>query len=110
MAASGSQGDVPGLLAALERHSNLSRPLQSSLGLRNLDVLGLDAEVAVLLDKARDPPLIIPEEYSVLSRLHQHPVDCTCFPACHFSPLETEARSEERRVGKECRSRWSPYH
>src|SRR2546422_7402479 len=28
-------------------------------------------------------------------------------------PLEIEstlARSEERRVGKECRSRWSPYH
>ena len=23
---------------------------------------------------------------------------------------EAEARSEERRVGKECRSRWSPYH
>src|SRR3712207_4537404 len=23
---------------------------------------------------------------------------------------ETELRSEERRVGKECRSRWSPYH
>ena len=23
---------------------------------------------------------------------------------------EEEARSEERRVGKECRSRWSPYH
>src|SRR3989440_4074763 len=22
----------------------------------------------------------------------------------------TESRSEERRVGKECRSRWSPYH
>ena len=21
-----------------------------------------------------------------------------------------ECRSEERRVGKECRSRWSPYH
>src|SRR5258706_9247432 len=25
-------------------------------------------------------------------------------------PLVDEARSEERRVGKECRSRWSPYH
>ena len=25
------------------------------------------------------------------------------------TPLE-ETRSEERRVGKECRSRWSPYH
>ena len=25
-------------------------------------------------------------------------------------PKELEVRSEERRVGKECRSRWSPYH
>src|SRR2546430_5922842 len=24
--------------------------------------------------------------------------------------LYTSVRSEERRVGKECRSRWSPYH
>src|SRR3989449_9452463 len=24
--------------------------------------------------------------------------------------IDTAARSEERRVGKECRSRWSPYH
>ena len=24
--------------------------------------------------------------------------------------IEEEPRSEERRVGKECRSRWSPYH
>src|SRR3712207_9301486 len=26
------------------------------------------------------------------------------------SPLLHNDRSEERRVGKECRSRWSPYH
>ena len=26
---------------------------------------------------------------------------------CHDAAVE---RSEERRVGKECRSRWSPYH
>ena len=25
-------------------------------------------------------------------------------------PTHDEGRSEERRVGKECRSRWSPYH
>ena len=25
-------------------------------------------------------------------------------------PSEDDSRSEERRVGKECRSRWSPYH
>ena len=30
-------------------------------------------------------------------------IDCgVCEPEC--------PRSEERRVGKECRSRWSPYH
>ena len=27
-----------------------------------------------------------------------------------FGIKNLEARSEERRVGKECRSRWSPYH
>src|SRR5256885_13747293 len=32
---------------------------------------------------------------------------------CNDTPLANDlldARSEERRVGKECRSRWSPYH
>ena len=31
---------------------------------------------------------------------------------CHvmLGGLTHEPRSEERRVGKECRSRWSPYH
>src|SRR5260370_30983715 len=28
----------------------------------------------------------------------------------HAFALRHHARSEERRVGKECRSRWSPYH
>ena len=31
------------------------------------------------------------------------------FPSS-FSPFAYNERSEERRVGKECRSRWSPYH
>ena len=26
------------------------------------------------------------------------------------SSIKQQVRSEERRVGKECRSRWSPYH
>ena len=32
---------------------------------------------------------------------------------CHYFfgyPITPQSRSEERRVGKECRSRWSPYH
>src|SRR3990167_10079046 len=37
------------------------------------------------------------------------------FMECHnesasWRALRTLPRSEERRVGKECRSRWSPYH
>ena len=32
-------------------------------------------------------------------------LDIVAANACSLPP-----RSEERRVGKECRSRWSPYH
>ena len=28
----------------------------------------------------------------------------------YFKMQDVKSRSEERRVGKECRSRWSPYH
>ena len=36
-------------------------------------------------------------------------VTCTLHPEENERQVEAE-RSEERRVGKECRSRWSPYH
>ena len=29
---------------------------------------------------------------------------------CYAAATTPTTRSEERRVGKECRSRWSPYH
>ena len=35
---------------------------------------------------------------------------CICFGYYCFSVCVSGTRSEERRVGKECRSRWSPYH
>ena len=35
--------------------------------------------------------------------------DCSPDP-CGNGGSCTDGRSEERRVGKECRSRWSPYH
>src|SRR2546430_8925344 len=34
----------------------------------------------------------------------------TLAAAAETGDRRTELRSEERRVGKECRSRWSPYH
>ena len=33
-----------------------------------------------------------------------------CNSHSHASFVAEHGRSEERRVGKECRSRWSPYH
>ncbi len=52
--------------------------------------------------------------------LEKEAVTHVCIAACsrrakteafHFPAVAmTRARSEERRVGKECRSRWSPYH
>ena len=32
------------------------------------------------------------------------------FRIFHLQDRAMKPRSEERRVGKECRSRWSPYH
>src|SRR2546422_11502460 len=32
------------------------------------------------------------------------------YESCNLGSINLENRSEERRVGKECRSRWSPYH
>ena len=50
------------------------------------------------------------EEY-LLSQLETPVVlkDGTMMTKPDGSPM-TKQRSEERRVGKECRSRWSPYH
>ena len=31
-------------------------------------------------------------------------------PSVSLPQVQVMTRSEERRVGKECRSRWSPYH
>ena len=33
-----------------------------------------------------------------------------CYSYGQLQFVHRSARSEERRVGKECRSRWSPYH
>ena len=42
------------------------------------------------------------------------PLGCAEIGAVLFGDLlnicPSQPRSEERRVGKECRSRWSPYH
>ena len=36
--------------------------------------------------------------------------DIAAYPFTEMERVIEGVRSEERRVGKECRSRWSPYH
>src|SRR5256885_11129852 len=45
-----------------------------------------------------------------LQRRHRLRRDGVCLRTGPDRSAEQEDRSEERRVGKECRSRWSPYH
>ena len=51
-----------------------------------------------------------PKDYEVQEYIQK------CYFSLKFSPVvetvvkDIKRRSEERRVGKECRSRWSPYH
>ena len=44
--------------------------------------------------------------------LHQYAADVldALYGTLRLVTLNCHCRSEERRVGKECRSRWSPYH
>ena len=42
--------------------------------------------------------------------IHMPPAVMRCSHWLVSATLSKSARSEERRVGKECRSRWSPYH
>ena len=53
------------------------------------------------------------EEKQVSVEGQTRPLPSPFFVIATQNPLEqlgTVLRSEERRVGKECRSRWSPYH
>ena len=42
--------------------------------------------------------------------LHKVSGVCAEYQANVLEVTQSVLRSEERRVGKECRSRWSPYH
>src|SRR5256885_10711553 len=45
-----------------------------------------------------------------LASLHEGELDAYAQELADGVVAESSERSEERRVGKECRSRWSPYH
>ena len=54
-----------------------------------------------------DPPLAEPLSHGMVF-IQYRAENLRIVPV--FGPNALDVRSEERRVGKECRSRWSPYH
>src|SRR2546422_10461501 len=83
----------PRSLLSFERHTAWQRP--GALVAHSVDVVGVIEASA----KVRSHHLFHREA----GELTEGPVDI------EDRAIRTE-RSEERRVGKECRSRWSPYH
>src|SRR3712207_8297088 len=88
---------------------------QAEDGIRDIGVTGVQT-CALPISRARS--LII--TYTVLTMLHSWTLpkidnDVPPPPSVvdHIeqnTEVKPRRRSEERRVGKECRSRWSPYH
>ena len=90
----------------------------------------ITAESFAIIDQEIGPHNWPPEEYAIIRRAIHSTADFELLNLFEFSkgavasgitalqqqqPVVVDVRmvqmrSEERRVGKECRSRWSPYH
>src|SRR3712207_7967688 len=76
------------------------------------DVCSSDLRI-VIEGRGADEPLTPARDPASLARNRRVEITIEGSRLQADAALETaapESRSEERRVGKECRSRWSPYH
>src|SRR2546422_9715283 len=90
------------MFVALEKSAGgglLVKVLPGALSLA-VDSSRFEQEIARLGRRLRHPSLVAPRNAGRVGSF-----------VYHTRPfVEGTTRSEERRVGKECRSRWSPYH
>ena len=73
-----------------------------------LEILIPSAQRSIQLGDDRQQALATPSRGPFAESVLQLSLAFVAWPA--ERPLPVPSRSEERRVGKECRSRWSPYH
>ena len=81
--------------------------MKSSLYTCIQDIQNGDREQALALLEKFSPLL---KKYAFFMQSEDALPDFQCFLLAFAKNLQLDKRSEERRVGKECRSRWSPYH
>src|SRR3712207_9242262 len=93
-----SRGVLPKDILTREAFENAIAGVASSGGSTNsvLHLIALAREAGI--------PLTI-DDFDQISR--RTPLFCDLMPGGRYAA--SDLRSEERRVGKECRSRWSPY-
>ena len=65
----------------------------------------LQALITSLRDQGCDWPIVLTAFSNKATKVLK-----TMSAQWNIKDVESVTRSEERRVGKECRSRWSPYH
>src|SRR2546428_7688561 len=82
---------------------------QAEDGIRDLIVTGVQTcALPISLEDEHELRPLVSVQRKPCARLE---TDDLHFPAVgDRDVLHVDSRSEERRVGKECRSRWSPYH
>src|SRR2546430_12029543 len=98
-------------------HDRLCFFFQAEDGIRDLTVTGvqpcalpISASVRRLIRDGVDVPLANLFVHATRSPYAAEGKDRARSASEAFLFRRLETRSEERRVGKECRSRWSPYH
>src|SRR5258708_31742366 len=82
---------------------------QAEDGIRDDLVTGVQT-CALPISITNQPLALTPEQATSLERLRTSPWTSPDGQVITYETMVTQIRSEERRVGKECRSRWSPYH
>src|SRR2546422_5592519 len=89
---------------------------QAEDGIRDVAVTGVQTcALPISLINTNKPAslavLVMPNSFAALTALIVSPPAFARPMICAFGACACNRnRSEERRVGKECRSRWSPYH
>src|SRR2546426_8091695 len=91
---------------------------QAEDGIRDYKVTGVQTcALPICIDQSDVEPMTRQQRAQMhrlallteLVQLTTQRLDACRLPAAG-AEIATQHRSEERRVGKECRSRWSPYH
>ena len=106
---------APGVLRGVHVHPRHDDYLvviegHASIGLRDLRRDSPTANLATLVELSGDDPAAITIPAGVAHGFYFRSPSLHVYATTHYWDPADELRSEERRVGKECRSRWSPYH